>query len=218
MPAALFTSYGVASNQPAIGGNNSSGSSAKETVEIAKISDHYNYVDLVAIALLAFQDAAPVCLSRILGMNEFPTIAVSSIYHSLTSGVYETRKRWRKNTTWKSFFLETSERGENKQLLRLSAILALFPGALNTGQFYRKPYGATSSLLVAATLKGLMVVMWGFWPRKAASEERWDMLVCSICGSMELKIARSGDTTPILADKARDWKWQRQSSEAHINT
>ena len=114
MAAALFTYYGVVSNQPAIGGKYSSGSSAKEAVEIAKISDHYNYVDLVAIALLAFQGAAPVCLSRILGMNEFPTIAVSSIYHSWTSGVYETRKRWRKSTTWKSFFLDTSERRESK--------------------------------------------------------------------------------------------------------
>jgi hypothetical protein len=54
MVAALFTNYGVVSNQPAIGGKYSSGSSAKETVEVAKISDHYNYVDLVAIALLAF--------------------------------------------------------------------------------------------------------------------------------------------------------------------
>jgi hypothetical protein len=153
-------------------------------------------------------------------MNEFLTISVSSIYHFWTSGVYEMRKRWTKNTTWKSFFLDTSERRENKQLLHLSATLALFLGALSTGQFYRKLYGTTSSLLVAATLKGLMVIVWRFWPRKAASEERFcrcDTLVCSICGSMELKIARSGDTTLILADKTRDWKWQRHLPEAYIN-
>jgi len=190
MVATLFTYYGVVSNQPAIGGKYSSWSSEKKTVEIAKISNHYNYVDLVAIALLAFQGAAPVYLSRILGMNEFLTIAVSSIYHSWTSGVYETRKRWRKNTTWKSFILDTSERRENKQLLHLSAILALFLGALSTGQFYRNRYGATSSVLVAATLKGLMVIMWCFWSRKAANEEcfcRSDTSVCSTCGEWSSK-------------------------------
>lgn len=64
MVAALFTYYGIVSDQPAIGGKYSSGSSAKETVEIVKISNHYNYVDLVAIALLAFQGAAPVCLAH----------------------------------------------------------------------------------------------------------------------------------------------------------
>src|ERR1700722_20030153 len=69
-------------------------------------------------------------------------------------------------------FWDTSEKRENKRLLRLSAILALFLGALSTGQSSRKPYGATSSLLAAATLKGLMVIMWCFRPRKAASSER----------------------------------------------
>jgi hypothetical protein len=49
MVAALSTYYGVVSNQPATGGKHSSGSSAKGTVEIGKMSNLYNYVDLVAI-------------------------------------------------------------------------------------------------------------------------------------------------------------------------
>jgi hypothetical protein len=94
------------------------------------------------------------------------------------------------DTTWKSFFLDASEKRENKQLLHLSAILALFLGALSTTQSYRKRYGAANLLLVAASLKGLMVIMWCFWPRKASSEERFcrcDTLVCSICGQWSSK-------------------------------
>jgi uncharacterized membrane protein YoaK (UPF0700 family) len=202
--AALFTHYGVVSNQPAIGGKYSSGSSEEERAEVTKNSDHYNYVDLVAIALLAFQSAAPVCLSRILCMPELPTIAVSSIYHSWTSGLFEMRKRWNASTTWKSFIVDRSDGGENKQLQRASAIVALFLGAVITGQCYKRNYGVTTSLFVAASVKGMIAFSWCFWPRKLSKEERFcrcDTLVCSNCGSTEPKTGRSGDTTPSLSTR-----------------
>jgi uncharacterized membrane protein YoaK (UPF0700 family) len=204
--AALFTHYGVVSNQPAIGGVFSSGSS-KEAAEVAKASDHHNYVDLVAIALLAFQGAAPVCLSRILRMAEFPTIAVSSTYHAWTGGLFETRKRWKESTTWKSFVIDKSDAGENKQLQRASAIFALFLGAVITGQCYKREYGVTTSLFLAATLKGMICILWCFWPRELRNAERFcrcDKLACSICGSngsKELKAGISGDTTPSLSTR-----------------
>jgi hypothetical protein len=59
-------------------------------------------------------------------------------------------------------FLFGHERERRAQLLRLSAILSLFLGALSTSQFYRKPYGVTGSLIAAATLKGLIATMWRF--------------------------------------------------------
>ena len=167
--AAVLTYYGVVSNQPALGGKYSSGSVAKETVEVARNSDHYNYVDLVAIALLAFQGAGPVCLSRILRMPEFPTIAVSSVYHSWTSGLFELRRRRRKTTSWKSFLLDLNEEGENKQLQRTSAICALFLGAAVTGQMYQRGYGVTPSLFVAVAVKGAMIICWCVWPSERSS-------------------------------------------------
>lgn len=168
--AGFFAHYGVVSNQPAIGGVFSSGAS-KEAAEAARSHDHYNYVDLVAIALLAFQSAAPVCFSRILRMTEFPTIAISSIYHSWTGGLFETRRRWKESATWKSFMLDRSGSGENKQLQRTGAICALFLGAVITGQFYRRDYGVTTSLFVAAALKGVIVLLWCLWPGELGDEE-----------------------------------------------
>jgi hypothetical protein len=187
MTAGFFTHYGVVSNQPAIGGVFSSGSS-KEAAEAARNHDHYNYIDLIAIALLAFQGAAPVCLSRILHMAEFPTIAISSMYHSWTGGLFEMGKRWRESTTWKSFIIDRSDVGENKQLQRTGAILALFLGAVITGQCYRQEYGVTTSLFVAAALKGMITILWCFWPGELSNEERlWPK---------ELKASISGNTAP----------------------
>ena len=169
--AGFLTHYGVVSNQPAIGGVFSSGSS-KEAAEAARTYDRHNYADLVTIALLAFQGAAPVCLSRILHMADFPTIAVSSTYHAWTGGLFETRKRWKESTTWKSFILHRSGAGKNKQLQRTGAILALFLGAIISGQFYRRQYGVTTSLFVAAALKGMIAILWCLWPRGVNGEER----------------------------------------------
>jgi hypothetical protein len=196
MIGGFFTHYGVVSNQPAIGGVFSSGSS-KEAAETARSHDPYNYVDLVAIALLAFQGAAPVCLSRILRMADFPTIAVSSLYHSWTAGLFETRKRWKESTTWKSFVIDKSVEGDNKQLQRTGAILALFLGAVITGQFYRKEYGITTSLFVAAALKGMIAILWCIWPGEHSREER-------LYAATELKEGAGNKSAPPLevdADK-----------------
>ena len=54
MVAAFFTHYGGVSNQPAIGGKYSSGPLQRRLLRWLRL-DHYNYVDLVAIALLAFR-------------------------------------------------------------------------------------------------------------------------------------------------------------------
>ena len=196
--AAILTHYGAVSNQPAIGGQYSSGSLAVTTVKGDQDPDHYNYVDLVAIALLAFQSGGPVCLSRILRMPEFPTIAVSSVYHTWTAGLFGMRQRWRESISWKTFLLDTDDGAENKQLHRTGAICALFLGAVVTGQMYKTGYGVTTSLFVAVAMKGTMTMFWVFWPSAHSNDQlfcRCAKLMCSICGLTELKEA-GGETTP----------------------
>jgi hypothetical protein len=171
MIGGFLTHYGVVSNQPAIGGVFSSGPS-NEAAQLAPSRGHHNYVDLVAIALLAFQSAAPVCLSRILRMSEFPTFAVSSLYYSWTAALFETSKKWKESTTWTSFIIDKSATGDNKQLQRMGAISALFLGAFITGQCYRQEYGVTTSLFVAAALKGMIAIFWCIWPGERGSQER----------------------------------------------
>jgi hypothetical protein len=54
MVAAFFTHYGVVSNQPAMVVNIVQGLLQRRLLRWLRL-DHYNYVDLVAIALLAFR-------------------------------------------------------------------------------------------------------------------------------------------------------------------
>lgn len=83
-------------------------------------------------------------------MTKFPTITVGSLYHSWTAGLFETGKRRKESTTWKTFIVDKSVAGDNKQLQRSGAIFALFLDAVITGRYYRR--GVTTSLFMAAAI------------------------------------------------------------------
>jgi hypothetical protein len=136
-------------------------------------------------------------------------------------GLFETRKRWKKSRTWKSFIIDRNSGGENKQLQRASAICALFWAAIITGQCYKREHGVTTSLFVAATLKAMICALWCFWPREPSNEEcfcQCDTLACSICSSnrsQELKLRTSGDTTPSLSREEKPWGTTTSARGAH---
>ena len=122
-----------------------------------------NYLDLVPVAVLAFEAAGQVCLSRVLSLIELPTIVLSTLYHDFTADLYGTREAWRKRTSIKDFFLNQWRRQEK----RLMSIIALFLGAIIGGEMYKSPAGMAGALWFAAGLKGVICVMFLVWPKQS---------------------------------------------------
>lgn len=124
-----------------------------------------NYLDLIGIALLAFEAAGQVCLSRVLLMNELPTIVLSTAYHDLIGDALSMRKCWRQSKTKWEFAVS-----QKKQIRRLSSIVSLFTGALVGGFMFPSSAGLPGALWVAAGTKILICVAWCLWKKKVVTE------------------------------------------------
>lgn len=124
-----------------------------------------NYLDLIPIAFLAFEAAGQVCLSRVLVVNELPTIVISTLYHDFMADALRWRQLWiKRKSTWA--FVEEQKR----QIRRLACIVALFAGAIVGGFLYASPGGLVAALWTAAGTKVVVSVAWCLWRRKVVTE------------------------------------------------
>lgn len=147
---------GVVSNQPYISGTFSSGSHLQQT------GRNPNYLDLCPIALLSFEAAGQVCLSRVLAVIELPTIVLSTLYHDFFADLYNTRQTWKQSSSIKDFTLTRFRRQEK----RLFSIVALFMGAFVGGEMYKSRVGMASALWTAAGLKFILSIAFAAWRKE----------------------------------------------------
>ena len=153
---AILVSLNLVSNQPYVAGSFSSGSDVKPPATT-------NFLDLCPVAILSFQAAGQVTLSRLIGVVELPTIVLSALYHDYTADLYTIRDSWRKSESLLDFFLVQQKRQEK----RLACIIALFLGGIVGGELYKSAAGMAGALWTAAGLKFAITLGWFIWKKEA---------------------------------------------------
>ncbi|KAL1997559.1 hypothetical protein VTN02DRAFT_1508 [Thermoascus thermophilus] len=105
------------------------------------------FLELIPLALLAFQFGGQMAASRMMGFNEIPTLVLTSVYFdlasdpALTDGVTRNVKRNR----------------------RVGAVTAILVGAIAAGWLSRSEAEMQSALWISAFLKFCIAVGWWFW-------------------------------------------------------
>ncbi|EXJ67295.1 uncharacterized protein A1O5_09308 [Cladophialophora psammophila CBS 110553] len=163
--AASLVSTNEVSNQPFVAGTFSSGN---DEIPASMI----NFLDLCPIALISFQAAGQVTLSRLLSVVELPTIVLSALYHDVCADLYNMRDSWRKSASLWEFFVVS----ERKQQRRAACIVALFLGGIIGGEMYKSSAGMGGALWLAAGLKFGILVGWFFWKGQKGDDDCSDQL------------------------------------------
>lgn len=105
------------------------------------------FLELIPLALLAFQFGGQMAASRLMGFNEIPTVVLTSVYYdiasdpALTEGLTRNVKRNR----------------------RIGAVTAILVGAIAAGWLSRSEAEMQSALWISAFLKFCIAVGWWFW-------------------------------------------------------
>ncbi|RMZ81872.1 hypothetical protein DV738_g2070, partial [Chaetothyriales sp. CBS 135597] len=152
--AAILVSLDLVSTKPFVAGEFSSGSPRR-------VLSNVNYLDLCPIALLAFQAAGQVCLSRVLDLIELPSIVLSTLFHDFTADLYGVGEAWRKSTSLKDFIFVHWRRQEK----RLASMIIFFVGAIVGGEMYKSGAGMVGALWLAVGLKATIVLIFLFWKK-----------------------------------------------------
>ncbi|CDM30619.1 hypothetical protein DTO013E5_2443 [Penicillium roqueforti] len=105
------------------------------------------FLELIPIALLAFQSAGGMTCSRALGYNEIPTVVLTSVYFDIASDPKITDK-------------PTTNVKRNR---RVAGVVCLLVGAIVGGWLSRSSGGMQSALWMAAGLKFVAAIAWLFW-------------------------------------------------------
>lgn len=115
-------------------------------------------MQVLPIALLAFQAAGQAVSSRVLKIDEMPTVVVTTVLCDLLIDprLFKGGKGWHCNAV------------RNR---RVGTFIALFVGAMTSGGL-TKGAGLPSSLWLATALKGSIAIAWMFWKSEEKSEER----------------------------------------------
>ncbi|KAJ5229011.1 hypothetical protein N7489_009719 [Penicillium chrysogenum] len=108
------------------------------------------WLQIVAISLLAFQAGGQICASRVLAMDEIPTVVVTAMLSDLLVDP------------------KLTARFNPKRNRRVGAFLALFLGAMTAGGL-TKTTSMASSIWLAMGLKLIITLGWFVWQRR---EER----------------------------------------------
>ncbi|KAL2830068.1 hypothetical protein BDW59DRAFT_158816 [Aspergillus cavernicola] len=105
------------------------------------------FLELIPIALLAFQSAGSITGARALGYNEIPTVVLTSVYFDVASdpGIV------------KGFG------GNVKRNRRVGGVVLLLVGAIVGGWLSRSSGGMESALWLSAGLKGAVALGWLGW-------------------------------------------------------
>ncbi|KAL4867530.1 hypothetical protein BDV12DRAFT_171111 [Aspergillus spectabilis] len=105
------------------------------------------FLELIPIALLAFQSAGSITSARAMGYNEIPTVVLTSVYFDVASDpkiVKELKKNVKRNR-------------------RVGGVVMLLLGAIAGGWLSRSSGGMESALWLSAGLKGVIGLGWVVW-------------------------------------------------------
>ncbi|KAL4887348.1 hypothetical protein BJY04DRAFT_175689 [Aspergillus karnatakaensis] len=108
------------------------------------------FLELIPIALLAFQSAGSITSARAMGYNEIPTVVLTSVYFDVASDpkiVREVKKNVKRNR-------------------RVGGVVMLLLGAIVGGWLSKSSGGMESALWLSAGLKGVIGVGWIVWARE----------------------------------------------------
>lgn len=106
------------------------------------------FLELIPIAILAFQFGGQITASRGMGFNEIPTVVLTSVYFDVASdpglfdGISKNVKRNR----------------------RIGSVVAIVVGAIVAGWLCRSDAEMQSSLWIAGFLKTCIAIAWTVWP------------------------------------------------------
>ncbi|KAJ5121445.1 uncharacterized protein N7515_009406 [Penicillium bovifimosum] len=117
------------------------------TSDDAKLDGGPLFLELIPIALLAFQSAGGMTCSRSLGYNEIPTVVLTSVYFDIASDPKITDK----------------PTGNVKRNRRVGGVVALLIGAIVGGWLSKSSGGMESALWMAAGIKLVAAFGWLFW-------------------------------------------------------
>lgn len=113
-----------------------------------------SFIELVPLALLAFQSGGQIVTSRLLGFNEVPTTVLTSVYCDLASDPK---------------FLAPLKRNV-KRNRRLGAVLTFLIGGIAGGWLSRSNAGMSSALWLGGAIKIAIAVSWSIWKAKSTVE------------------------------------------------
>ncbi|KAI9371821.1 hypothetical protein BJX61DRAFT_486435 [Aspergillus egyptiacus] len=105
------------------------------------------FLELIPIALLAFQSAGSMTAARGLGYNEIPTVVLTSVYFDVASDPK----------------LVSGVSGNVKRNRRIGAVVMLLVGAIAGGWLSQSKGGMESALWISAGLKVLIAALWVGW-------------------------------------------------------
>lgn len=105
------------------------------------------FLELIAIALLAFQSAGAMACSRLLGYNEIPTVVLTSVYFDIATDPNIANK-------------PTANVKRNR---RIGGVVFLLVGAIAGGWLSRSSGGMQSALWMTAGFKLVAAVGWVSW-------------------------------------------------------
>ncbi|KIY03640.1 uncharacterized protein Z520_00331 [Fonsecaea multimorphosa CBS 102226] len=158
--AASLVSTNEVSSRPFVAGTFSSGN---DEIPPSMI----NFLDFCPIALISFQAAGQVTLSRLLSVVELPTTVLSARYHDVCADLHTIRDSWRKSSSLWEFFVVRERRQER----RAACILALFLGGVVGGEMYKSSAGMAGALWLAAGLKFGILIGWFCWKGQKGDHE-----------------------------------------------
>jgi uncharacterized membrane protein YoaK (UPF0700 family) len=117
---------------------------------IGKNHDRIHLIELLPLAFLSFQAGMQIVASRQLGLNEIPTVVLTSVYCDIAND--------------KALFAPV--RKNVKRNRRVGAVLSLLIGAIVGGWVNKSRGGMATALWMAAFVKACLVGAWVFWKSK----------------------------------------------------
>ncbi|KAL4930890.1 YoaK family protein [Aspergillus undulatus] len=118
-----------------------------DIAETSSLTGGRLFLELIPIALLAFQSAGSMTAARGLGYNEIPTVVLTSVYFDVASDPKLVR----------------DVAGNVKRNRRVGSVVLLLVGAIVGGWLSRSSGGMESALWLSAGLKGVIALGWLVW-------------------------------------------------------
>ncbi|KAF3482671.1 uncharacterized protein GIQ15_01995 [Arthroderma uncinatum] len=119
-----------------------------------------HWIQILPIAILAFQAAGQIVTSRLLGIDELPTIVLTTVLCDLLMD----KKLFTFLPRWKMSDIRTR---------RLLTLLAAFSGAMLSGGL-SKVSGLSASLWLATAIKAAVTICFLLWKEKKKDDEEFE--------------------------------------------
>ena len=111
-----------------------------------QLGDPIHWISVLPLGLLSFGMAGQIVASRTLGLNEVPTVVLTSVYTDLISDAQ----------------LVAPLTHNVKRNRRALAVITLLVGSI-IGGWIGKTEGLTPVLWMTAGIKAIIAVSWAFW-------------------------------------------------------